>query len=184
MVSLRSFCRFGYLICFRKRSQSYSSKANRGFVCFQDREIRCKLPQGLTRDNTKSWSNSGTDKLQAFATFDVFSHWGMSLWFCGCQRFAANHFRLVAWVSWLLWYRLGWIPVGCSASVWQIDALAVKTSIAAVWWVAGNIFAARKGCGASDLMVRRKVLLNTSWSTLLESLGEKGFENSSKLGFS
>ena len=29
-----------------------------------------------------------------------------------------------------------------------------------------------------------KVLLNTSWSALMESLGEKGFEKSSKLGFS
>ena len=89
MVSLRSFCRlaelvkwqplasFGYLICFRKRRESYSSKTNRGLVCFQEREIRCKLPQGLTGDNTKSWLNSGTDKLQAFAflrTFDVLSH--------------------------------------------------------------------------------------------------------------
>ena len=173
---------FGYLICFRKRRESYSSKANRGFVCLQEREIRCKLPQGLTRDNTKSWLNSGTDKLQAFATFDVLSIRDMSLWFCGCQRFAANHFRLVAWVSWLLWYRLGWIPVGCNTSIWQIGALAVKTGIATVC-VAGNIFA-RKGCGASHLMVRRKVLLNTSWSALMESLGEKGFENSSKLGFS
>ena len=166
---------FGYLICCRKRRESYSSKANRGFVCLQDREIRCKLPQGLMRDNTKSWSNSGTDKLQAFARFDVLSHRDMSLWFCGCQRFATNHFRLVAWVSWLLWYRLGWIPVGCNTSIWQIG-------IAAVWRVAGNIFAAHKGCGASHLL-RKKVLLNTSWSTLLESLGEKGLENSSKLGF-
>ena len=68
----------GYLICFRKRRESYSSKANRGFVYLQEREIRCKLPQ---RDNTKSWSNSGTDKFQAFATFDVYYHTGTCL--CG-----------------------------------------------------------------------------------------------------
>ena len=158
--------------------KSFCSNANSVVVRLQEREIRCKLPQSFIRKTQDSIGR--TDTLQAFATFDFLPMPDMYLPFFNCQRFA--------WVSWLFWYRLGWIMLNSCwlqhTSIWPIGALAVNTGIAAVWWVVGNIFAARKGCGASHLMVRRKVLLNTSWSTLLESLGEKGLENSSKLGFS
>ena len=97
-------------------------KSQQRVVCFKKERFDAKRLEGL-RETIHS--SGRTDNLRAFncnVWFDFFPKSDICLLFFSCQTFAANHVRMVAWVSLLFGCRLAWIPVG-----WQIAALAAWT---------------------------------------------------------
>ena len=190
MVSPRSFCRSAELVrwqplaiwfAFARGARAILQKPTGGLFVFKKERFDANYLKGW-RETTQNLGRTVEQISRKHLQCLMYYHTGTCFLVLRLSEIRSKQFPTCC-----LSLMAALVQVGLNSCwlqhtrIWQKDALAVKTGIATVW-VAGNI-ATRKGCGASHL-VRRKVLLKTSWSTLMESLGEKGFENSSKLGFS